>query len=221
MKQLTKCTCTAAIALVALVSWAQTNPVVHGNGTPGTIPLWMSPVTLGNSTLSQSGGNLTTSGNIRATSFAGDGSALSNVNAAKLGGILPSGFAQLAAASNAFSGALSAASFTASSFTGNGSGLTQVNADQLGGLSPSAFAQLGASTNPFTGAVSAASFNAPYYQLDQYTVLHLGQDPNSLFVGGNAGRCAGNNNTGGANNTAIGTVALCNTTGNANTAIGD
>src|SRR5437899_3747393 len=83
------------------------SPLVHGSGTTNVVPLWTSGTTIGNSALSQSSGNLTTSGSISAASFAGDGSALSNVNAAKLGSILPSGFAQLGATSNTFTGDIS------------------------------------------------------------------------------------------------------------------
>src|SRR5438105_4171107 len=97
----------AAMVFAAGLPEAQSQ-AVHGSGTTNQIPLWTSSSAIGNSALSQSGGNLTTSGSITALSFAGDGSALNNVNAAKLGGILPSGFAQLNAASNTFTGSISA-----------------------------------------------------------------------------------------------------------------
>jgi hypothetical protein len=66
------------------------------------------------------------------------GNAATATNAAELGGLGAGAFAQLGAASNTFTGGL-----TASSFSGNGSGLSSVNAAQLGGLASSAFAQLG------------------------------------------------------------------------------
>ena len=99
------------LLLVAATAFAAPPPeaqsqAVHGSGTTNQVPLWTSSSAIGNSVLSQSGGNLTTSGSISAASFIGDGSALSNVNAAKLGGILPNGFAQLSAASNSFAGSI-------------------------------------------------------------------------------------------------------------------
>ena len=93
-----------AMALAAAPAAAQSSPpAVRGTGTTNKVPLWTSSSTIGNSALSQSGGNLTTGGGITAASFTGNGSALTNVNAAKLGGILPSGFAQLGA-NNVFTG---------------------------------------------------------------------------------------------------------------------
>ncbi len=147
-----------AMALAAAPAAAQ---AVHGTGTTNKVPLWIDSSTLGSSALSQSGGNLTTGGGITAASFTGGGSALTNVNAAKLGGILPSGFAQLGAASNTFTGGIAAASFT-----GNGSALTNVNAAELGGILPGGFAQLGANntftgSNTFTGPGGAVGTDAP------------------------------------------------------------
>ena len=78
----------AAMAFAALPPAAQSQ-AIHGSGTTNVVPLWTSSTTIGNSALSQSGSNLATSGSITATSFAGNGAALTNVNAAKLGGILP------------------------------------------------------------------------------------------------------------------------------------
>src|SRR3989442_1339027 len=51
------------MALAAAPPAAQSQ-AVHGSGTTNQVPLWTSSNTLGNSALSQSGGNLTTSGNI-------------------------------------------------------------------------------------------------------------------------------------------------------------
>lgn len=114
------------ILLVAAMAFAAAPPAahsqaIHGSGTINHVPLWTGSSKIGNSALSQSGGNLTTSGSITAASFSGDGSVLSNVNAAKLGGILFSGFAQLSAASNTFSGSISA------------NAVNSTNAYQIGG----------------------------------------------------------------------------------------
>jgi hypothetical protein len=85
--------------------------VVKGTGTPGTIPVWASNSTQGNSIVSQSGGSVNVNGGVKASgpvtapsfsgSFSGNGFGLSNVNASLFGGLGPSGFAQLGA-SNTF-----------------------------------------------------------------------------------------------------------------------
>jgi parallel beta-helix repeat protein len=62
---------------------------VGGNGTGGTIALWAGSGPAGNLTdsiLSQSGGTVTVAGALSATSLSGDGSGVTNVNAAQLGG---------------------------------------------------------------------------------------------------------------------------------------
>lgn len=71
----------------------------------------------------------TVNGNLTATTFTGNGGALSNVNAAALNGLSSSSFAQLGASSNAFTGSVSAASFS-----GNGSNVTSVNAATVNNL---------------------------------------------------------------------------------------
>jgi hypothetical protein len=182
----------AAILIGVATVNAQTPPAVGGSGTTGFVPLWTSSTTIGNSLLFQSGADLTTRGNIfasgiRARAFVGNGSGLTSVNAAQLGGIAPSGFAQLGASSNTFSGTVSAASFAAvggttstfignvivkgrvfaglfagGSFTGNGSGLSNVNAAALGGIAPGGFAQLAAGSNSFTGGLSVGGTLSGY-----------------------------------------------------------
>jgi hypothetical protein len=67
-------------------------------------------------------GNQGVNGTLTATLFSGNGSGLSNVNAATVGGIAPSSFALLSA-NDSFTGTI-----TAAGFSGNGSGLTSVNA---------------------------------------------------------------------------------------------
>ena len=57
---------------------------VHGTGTANTLPIWTSPSTVGSSSLTQSGSNLTASGGLTAASFTGDGSGLTNLDAAQL-----------------------------------------------------------------------------------------------------------------------------------------
>lgn len=183
----------AAMALAAVPAAAQ---AVRGSGTTGFVPLWTNSSTLGNSALSQSGGNLTTGGNIiasgiRANAFTGNGATLS--------------------------GSLSAGSVTAASFTGNGAALSNVNAAQLGGIAPSGFAQLGAASNPFSGTVSAATMNSTNpYQIGGFPVLSITGNSN-LFVG----QSAGTSNTGFANTAAGSTALYNNTTGYQNTAIGN
>jgi hypothetical protein len=108
-------------------------------------------------------GNQTVNGTMMATSFSGDGSALTNVNASQLGGLAASAFAQLAASGNSFSGGI-----TAASFTGSAAGLTNLqganvqgavatanNALGLGGLPPGAYQPAGSyattGSNNFSG----------------------------------------------------------------------
>jgi len=67
-------------------------------------------------------GNQGVNGTLTATLFSGNGSGLSNVNAATVGGIAPGSFALLSA-NDSFTG-----NITAAGFSGNGSGLTNVNA---------------------------------------------------------------------------------------------
>lgn len=123
---------------------------------------------------------ISTNGTLTAGHLAGEGSAVTSVNAAKLGGFLPSAFARLGASDN-FTGSVTAASFstggsvsgatggftgnvsiggnltvsgtTKGTFSGNGAAVTNVNAAALGGLAPGAYAQIAAS-NLFTGANS-------------------------------------------------------------------
>jgi hypothetical protein len=76
---------------------------VSGAGTAGFIPVWSAKHLISNSLLSQTGNGLNVTGTVNATAFAGDGSALSNVNAATLGGLGSAVFAQQDA-SNVFAG---------------------------------------------------------------------------------------------------------------------
>jgi hypothetical protein len=69
-------------------------PAVYGTGTINFIPLWTGRRVIGNSILSQTAAGLNVAGGVTATSFSGDGSAVTNVNAATLGGLGSSVFAQ-------------------------------------------------------------------------------------------------------------------------------
>src|ERR1700730_15514520 len=72
-------------------------PII-GNGTVNTVPLFTGTYTIGNSLITQSKGALNVSGGVTARSFTGDGTALTNVNAAKLSGLSSSSFAQTSVA---------------------------------------------------------------------------------------------------------------------------
>lgn len=97
----------ASVVVAMILGWAvaaQAQPAVHGTGTTNTIPVWTNSTTLGNSLMTQSGANVNVSGGVSASgavsapSFSGNGSGLSNVNAATLGGLGSSAFAQLGTA---------------------------------------------------------------------------------------------------------------------------
>jgi len=98
----------AALAVTAGWGTAARAQVVKGDGTAGTIPVWNNNATIGNSIVSESGGNVNVSGGIKTSgpvtassfsgSFSGNGSGLSNVNASLLGGLGAAGFARLQSA---------------------------------------------------------------------------------------------------------------------------
>jgi hypothetical protein len=198
---------TAALLILGGAGWANAQ-AVRGTGTANKIPLWTSSNTIGDSSLSQSGTNLSTGGSISAASFTGDGSALSNVNATKLGGILPSGFAQLSAASNPFTGNVSVEGTLSGSIINSGNGGFQFNGvrvlSALGGdtaVGISALALGGGGDNTATGN-SALFFTTG-----------SGNTGNGAFTLGDLGS--------GSNNTAIGVNTLdALNTGSSNTAIG-
>ena len=90
-------------AMVALMlGWAVSAQAqsVKGGGTANTIPVWTGNTTIGNSIMSQSGGNINVSGGVAATTLSGNGSGVTNVNALTLGGLGPSAFAELGAANS-------------------------------------------------------------------------------------------------------------------------
>jgi trimeric autotransporter adhesin len=140
---------------------------------------------------------------------------------------------ELGAASNTFTG-----SITANSFTGNGAGLTNVNAATLGGFTASAFQPAGSyatlGANTFTGTQTVTtgdlSLSSGNLDLSATGVIKIGGSPfafgNPYNSGNNTGGnvflgFAGNAGTTGAANTASGTGALfSNTTGDDNTAAG-
>jgi hypothetical protein len=90
-------------AMATLLSWSAMSQAqaIHGAGTGGTIPIWLNPSTLGNSIMTQSSGKVNVSGGVSATGtitgsgFSGNGSGLTNVNAATLGGVGVNALAQL------------------------------------------------------------------------------------------------------------------------------
>jgi hypothetical protein len=134
----------------------------------------------------------------------------------------------LGAASNVFTGGI-----TASSFTGNGAAVTNVNAALLNGLASSAFqpagsyASLGANTFSgdqnvtgnltASGTVTGAVVNATTsFDLGGTAFAFGSSSTDNAFLG-----FAGNTTTSGMSNTAAGVGALLqNTTGGTNTAIG-
>jgi trimeric autotransporter adhesin len=198
------------LLLVVAMAFAAASPeaqsqAVHGSGTTNRVPLWINSSTLSNSALSQSGLNLTTSGSITALSFVGDGSALSNVNAAQLGGIPPSGFAQLGAASNTFTGSISASTVNSTNpYQINGTNVLSMAGSNNLFVGPSAGA-----SNTFSGTGNTASGSQAFYN-NTTGFSNTASGYQALF----------SNTTGGAN-TASGSRALfSNTTGNFNTASG-
>ena len=88
----------ASLTVAMILGWAvaaQAQQAVHGSGTTNTIPVWTSSSTIGNSLMKQSGANVNVSGGLVATTLSGNGSGVTNVNAAMLGGLLPSAFAHV------------------------------------------------------------------------------------------------------------------------------
>jgi uncharacterized coiled-coil protein SlyX len=193
----------AAMAFAAALPAAQSQSV-HGHGTANQVPLWTGSTTIGNSALTQSGSNLTTSGSFTAASFAGDGSALTNVNAAKLGGILPGGFAQLSAGSNTFTGSISAST------------VNSTNPYQIGGTN---VLKVDAQANLFVGQQAGNSnTTGEDNTASGFNALVSNTTGTNNTASGFA--ALGSNNTG-TNNTASGADALVsNTTGSWNTASG-
>lgn len=227
----------AGVTLAAASAVAQS--AVHGTGTAATVPLWTDSNTIGNSALTQNGGNVSTAGSITAASFAGDGSSVSNVNAAKLSGIPFSGFAQLNASSNAFSGSLSVGGNA--SVNGTLSGGTVISGDggfQFGNtrvlsIFPGLFnlyvgqdAGNGAGANNTGSNNTATGFQAMFSNTSgSFNIANGEHALYSNTVGGSntaVGASALNSNTEGNNNTAVGTLALANsTTGAVNTGTGN
>jgi hypothetical protein len=191
---------------------------------------------------------LQVNGTVTATSFAGNGSGLTNVNANELGGHAPGSFAQVGVSNVFGAGQTVNGTVTATSFAGNGSGLTNVNATELGGLTPGAYAQV-AANNTFTGnqtitgnlsasgTASAGTVNAANAFNLGGAVFAFGSQSNGNAYVGFAGNSSSSTNTGtdntatgfhalyanttGVNNNATGTFALSNNTmGNQNTAVG-
>jgi hypothetical protein len=228
-----------AVIAFAVANAAAQSSAVHGTGTPTVLPVWTDANTIGNSTLTQNGGNLSTSGSISAASFAGDGSAVSNVNAAKLGGIAPNGFAQLAASSNAFSGNVfvggeaSVAGTLSGGTVRSGNGGFQFGTTQVLSILPGLFnlyvgqaAGQGSGTNNTGSNNTATGYHALFSNTSgSYNTASGGIALYSNTTGNSnvaVGIAALSSNTDGGSNTAVGAAALTsNTDGNDNTAIGN
>ena len=98
----------SVVAVIAGWGAAAQAQSVKGSGTASTFPVWNSSSTIGNSIVSESGGNINVSGGVKASgpvaapsfsgSFSGNGFGLSNVNASLLGGLGAAGFARLQSA---------------------------------------------------------------------------------------------------------------------------
>ncbi len=196
----------AAIVFVFVgVGWssAQTkNPpnkpaAVTGSGTTNAIPLWTGSSTIGNSVLTQSGSNVSVGGSITATSLTGDGTEVTNVNAAKLGGLLPTEFAQSGGTPTFLH--LSLTDFLA---------LPSTSSSTAGVI------MLGSSPFLHNYGTTSTSYNA-FVGTNAGNFTMTGVD--NTAAGGNALR----SNTTGSSNTAIGEYALYkNTDGWGNTAVG-
>jgi hypothetical protein len=193
-------------------------------------------LTNGNNTLT---GNQTVNGLLSATSFVGDGSALTGVtatNAMALAGITAFNYARLDI-DNLFSGNQTiAGTMLARSFVGDGSGLTGVtstattanfatNASQLGGVGAGSYSRLDIA-NAFTGTQSISSGNLALPNTNgagTAGVITLGGNPFLSNFGGNTfvGQAGNFTTASGGGNTASGTAALSsNTSGALNTASG-
>jgi hypothetical protein len=208
MKKLISVEGILVLALAVVPSAAQNT--IKGSGRTNNIALWTSSSTIGSSVLSQSSGNLTTSGRISAASFAGDGSLLSNVNAARLGGLLPSAFAQLGAASNAFSGSLSGSTI-------NSNGDYHIGGIPIMGIGGDPSLQnlyIGQGEAQLANGGVTGNFNTA---VGNFALYHnTGGVENTAFGGG----ALGSNQTGVAD-VAVGKQALfAKVIGNANTAVG-
>jgi trimeric autotransporter adhesin len=120
-----------------------------GGGTTGAITLNLDTTKVpGLATANTFTANQKVNGTMTATSFTGSGAALANVNAAKLGGLAPGAFAQLAA-NNKFTG------------TNTFNGTEFMNEAFVGPINNAASGQLGVSSrsNSFA-AIGAAGFTA-------------------------------------------------------------
>jgi hypothetical protein len=229
-----------ASAYVTGESSAAPDPAVpvEGHGTANFIPIWTNRKTLGNSILFQAGADvgvgtlspestLDVNGNANATSFSGDGSKVTNVNAAKLGGLFPAAF-QLAGSyavttgSNTFGGTQIISSGDLSITHGNldlpqttGSA---VGAITLGGV-PFAHS-FGNNHNTFLGAY-AGNFSMTGYGYNTAAGAYALNSDTTGSYNTTEGMYTLYQNTTGSSNTAAGYASLySNTTASNNTAVG-
>lgn len=220
--RLRACVFTAVLFVLGCAGWARAQ-VVRGTGTANTIPLWVSGHRIGNSSMSQSGTNISVAGGLAATSFAGNGSGLTNVNAATLGGFSPSAFAQLAAnnsftgSNNSFTGNLSVGATLSGSTVNSGTGGFQFNGTPVLTILPGQFSL-------YVGQYAGANAGAAGGPLGSDNNTGVGYQ--ALFSNGGGyntavGYHALFSNFYGDQNTALGALALAsNTTGESNTALG-
>jgi hypothetical protein len=178
------------------------NPPLGGDGSSAS-PLYMAAAnSSGNGYLAKTDWN-TFNGKLAAN---GNGSQLTGLNpaaltsgtaginitgsAAQLGGVAASGYAQLAASKNTFTGAISA-----TSFTGDGTNVSNVNAVKLGGQSASSYATTAGNTfsgdqhvsgNVYsTNVITTAELNAGSTSVvDQAGANNGGSVPGLSFGGG-------------------------------------
>jgi hypothetical protein len=153
--------------------------------------------------------NQTVNGTVTATTLAGNGASVTNVNASQLGGFASSAFAQLAAANT----------FTASQTVNGNLSATGVVTGSAFNIGSNLFdyGNLG-SQNAFLGfAGNPADSGSDNTAVGVYALAVDTSGSYNTAIGDQAMYC----NNGGAYNTATGYFALnCNTTGNDNTASG-
>ncbi|MBI3406189.1 MAG: tail fiber domain-containing protein [Acidobacteria bacterium] len=143
--------------------------------------------------LQLTGGTLT--GGLTATTFTGNGAALTNVNALTLAGNAASFFATTGA--NSFTGNQSVTGgVTATAFFGDGAALSNVNAVTLGGNAPGFFATTGANSftgdQSVTGNVTANLFTGSGAGLSSVNAATLGGNAASFFATTGANSFTGN-----------------------------
>ena len=189
--------------------------VVKGSGTTNTIPVWTSSTTIGNSLMKQSGGNVHVSGGLVATNLSGNGSGVTNVNAATLGGLLPSAFAQVGT-SNTFTADQSInGNLTLTGSTNNTLTLQGNLSDSSGNQGANVIGGFGGSSSVTANSILGGVIGATIAGGGGFSTDFGKPVPNTITgnwgtVGGGFGNTAGLFATvsGGQGNTASGGVAM-------------